>query len=372
MKRRRTRANGEGSVYQRKADGIWVGALVLANGRRKVIYGATRGKAVEKLSELKVSVATLGVPQTDERFTVESFFLAWLAENRPRLRPSSYRTYDSMVRIHIVPAFGSRKLTSLTTMQLERFLLSVPLAPKSVTVLKGVISGALADAVKGGYLRQNPAVHADTPKVVPRKVEPVGPIEARAIIKAFDGDLLAPLVTLALLTGLRQGELLALQPEDLDLKARRLRVRHTLQSVAGEYRLLPPKTSESVRTVPLVEQSVAAIEAQLATQQAMKILKGDRWKSALGLLFTTSAGAPLSGSTVTRKFQDKLFAAGLAPRRFHELRHGYATLLLSQGVDMRVIMELMGHTTMSMSLVYTHVVPELHWEAAGKLEDAIG
>jgi integrase len=271
-----------------------------------------------------------------------------------------------------VPILGARRLTGLTTQQLEKFFATVPLAPKSVSILKGIISTALNDGVKWGYLRQNVAHNASTPRQRRAEVEPVGPDEARAIMAAFAGDNLGPLVTLALGTGLRQGELLALRPEDIELPRGRLNVRHTLQNVNGEHRLLEPKTEKSRRTVPLMELTVAAIEQQLENQRTRKLLEGSNWKNELGLLFTTSSGSPLTGSVVTVRFKAKMAKAGLGARRFHELRHAFATLLLSQGVDMRVIMELMGHTQFSTSLVYTHVVPALHTDAAKRLEDAIG
>ena len=372
MKRRRTRANGEGSIYQRKADGIWVGALVLANGRRKVVYGSTKAKAVSKLEELKIGTATLGVPQTDERLTVETYFNHWYAEHSKSLRPSSARTYESLIRIHIIPTLGTRRLSSLTTQQLERFFGTVKLSPKSVSILKGVMSGALDDAIKWGYLRQNVAHLADIPRMEASDVEPIGPDEARAIIKAFGAEKLAPLVTIALTTGLRQGELLALRPEDVDLDARKLYVRHTLNRIAGEYRLVEPKTKRSRRVVPLMDLSIEAFHQQAENQATMKLLKGDSWKNDLGLLFTLESGAPMLGTVVTAKFQRGLVNAGLTARRFHELRHGFATLLLSQGVSSVVIMELMGHRNLSTSLVYTHVVPQLHKDAAQRLDDAIG
>ena len=305
---------------------------MLANGRRKVVYGATKAKAVAKLESLKIGVSTLGLPQTDERLTVEAYFTLWFAEHRKSLRPRSISTYDSLLRLHIVPALGSRRLTSLTTQQLEKYFAALPLAPKSVSIVEGVITTALNDAIKWGYLRHNVAHLADTPRQQALEVEPIGAAEARTIIAAFAGDSLEPLVTLALGTGLRQGELLALRPEDIDLGRRRLSVRHTLQCVDSECVLLEPKTKRSRRMVPLMDLTVAAIQRQMENHRVMKLLKGDKWKNELDLIFTAEAGAPLRGSAVTRKFQERLESAGLQHRRFHELRHGFATLLLSQGV----------------------------------------
>ena len=276
-----------------------------------------------------------------------------------------------MIRTHIVPKLGSRRLARLELRELEAFFNNVSLSPRSVHVLKGVITTALNDAIKWGYLRQNPAHLADTPKVLRPEVDALTADEAIAILYAFEGHRLLTLVTAALTTGLRQGELLALRWKDVDFEHSALHVDATLQRVAGKLVRLDPKTARSTRTVPLTATAVAAFHKQRQDQLAERLLS-TKWANDLDLVFTASQGLPMSGTVATKQFQHQLAIAGLANRRFHELRHGYATLMLTQGVDLRVIMELMGHSRLhTTATVYTHVVPELARDAADRLERAL-
>lgn len=367
MTQRRTRANGEGSVYRRNADGLWAGALKLPNGKRKAFYAKTKGEALRKLAKLKVQASQGISPQTDERLTVGAYLDQWFAGARPNLRPSTVRTYESMLQHRIVPALGGRKLARLDVRELEQFFADQHkggLSPKSVHLVKGILSRAMNDAVRWGYLPRNPVSLANVPRDTGLDTEAITPTEARAMLQAFSGDFLAPIVSVALGSGLRQGELLALRWQDIDMDKGTVLVRATLQRVEGEYRLLEPKTQRSNRLVPLADFAVEALRRQRENQGALRLLKGDRWKNEHDLVFTTELGRPLSGTSVTRMFQSKLVAAGLSRRRFHELRHGFATLLLTQGVDMRVIMEMLGHSKISTSLIYTHVVPDLQRSAA--------
>jgi integrase len=254
---------------------------------------------------------------------------------------------------------------------LEQFFanrLAEGLSPKSIALVRGILTRAFGDAVRDGYLVRNPASLAAAPKIGGRRDDAITPAEAHAIVRAFDGHPLATLVATALGSGLRQGELLALRWEDIDLDAGNVHVGATLQRIKGEYLRLEPKTERSRRTVPLADFAMQALRKQAEDQEARRLL-ADSWGNTLNLVFTTPSGRPMSGSTVTSQFQARLRAAGLSVRRFHELRHGYATLLLAQGVDMRVIMELLGHTQLSMSMVYTHVVNDLQRDAARRLSE---
>lgn len=373
MTRRRTRANGEGSIYKR-ADGQWVAALKLPTGQRKTLYGRTRALATKKLDDMKSQLSQGLTLQTDERRTVGEFLGTWFEQAAPNLRPSTIRTYKSLMSSHIVPVLGGRRLTRLDVQELEHYFagrLAAGLSPKSIALVKGILSRALNDAVRWGYLARNPVQYAEAPRVPQRNETALTVIDARAIIQCFDGDFLGPLVAVALGSGLRQGELLALRWQDVDLKNQVVAINATLQIEAGAYIRMDPKTERSRRTVPLAGFAVEALRQQQENQGALRLLKGDRWRNELDLVFTTKFGRPLSGTVVTSTFQSKLAAAGLRRLRFHELRHGYATLLLTQGVDMRVIMELLGHSRLSTSVIYTHVVSDLQTDAVDRLGTAL-
>ncbi len=194
------------------------------------------------------------------------------------------------------------------------------------------------------------------------------PDEARAFLGAARGDDLEALYRLALSTGLRQGELLGLKWEDLNIDGAELRVNHALQRFGGALHLVPPKTVRSRRSVPIPALAVETLRTHRARQRDARLLAGARWHET-GLVFATKWGTPIEPTNATRSFKRLLARAGLRQIRFHDLRHSCATLLLVQGVSPRVVMEILGHSQISLTMnTYSHVIPALQREAAARLD----
>ena len=171
--------------------------------------------------------------------------------------------------------------------------------------------------------------------------------------------------------GLRQGEALGLRWQDIDFPARTLSVRKQLQRSDGEFQLVEPKTARSRRTLALPNIAVVELEGHRARQRTERTGVGDKWKD-LDLVFTRPDGGPLDGTVVTHQFHRLLERAGLPQRRFHDLRHSCATLLLAQGASPRVVMEVLGHSQIALTMnTYTHVLPELKRDAARRMDEAI-
>lgn len=166
----------------------------------------------------------------------------------------------------------------------------------------------------------------------------------------------------------RQGEALGLRWDDVDLDAGTLTIRKSLQRVDGELQLVEPKTAKSRRTVALPDVAVSALRAHRVRQIEERLLAGSRWNDT-GLVFTTTIGTGLDGRNVTRQFQKLLEDARLPRQRFHDLRHTCASLLLAQGVHPRVVMETLGHSQVRLTMdTYSHVIPQLQREAAGRID----
>jgi integrase len=196
--------------------------------------------------------------------------------------------------------------------------------------------------------------------------------EAKRLLAAAENDRLAALYSVALALGLRQGEALGLSWEDVDLTSRRLHVRHGLQRIAGELRLVEPKTRQSRRTIALPTVVIDALQHHKARQSQERLLAGTRWHET-GLGFTSTIGTPIEVGNLRRQFWRVLEKAGLARMRFHDLRHSCASLLLVQGVPARVVMETLGHSNISITMdTYTHVLPELQRQAADAMDRALG
>lgn len=200
----------------------------------------------------------------------------------------------------------------------------------------------------------------------------LAPVEAKQLLAAAEDDRLGALYSVALALGLRQGEALGLSWEDVDFESRRLHIRHGLQRIAGELRLVEPKTRQSRRTIALPLVVIDALQHHKARQSQDRLLAGTRWHET-GLVFTSTIGTPIEVGNLRRSFWRLLDKAGLPRMRFHDLRHSCASLLLVQGVSARVVMETLGHSNISITMdTYTHVLPELQRQAADAMDRALG
>lgn len=369
------RGAGEGNIY-RRADGRWCGRLNLgyAGGKRlrKHFYGTTRREVQEKLTRAANDLQ-LGLPVgMDGRQTLGQFLHLWLRDVvRPSVRPSTYISYEMQVRLYIVPELGRVTLSKLSAQQVQGLLnrkLADGLSPRSVHHIRAVLRRALNQAMRWDFVPRNVATRVDAPRVPHREVKPLTPEEARRFLDATRSDRLGPLYAVALAVGLRQGEALALDWADVDLEARTLVVRRALQRIDGKLQFVEPKTSRSRRTVTLPSKIVAELRAHRLRQLEERLWAGSRWQEH-GLVFTTTIGTPLDGSNVTHRLQAILERAGLPRMRFHDLRHAAASLLLAQGISPRVVMEILGHSQISLTLnTYSHVIPALQSAAADQMD----
>jgi integrase len=368
------RANNEGSIYQR-ADGRWVGQLMLASGRRKYFYTDTRRAAQQKLTAA-MRAQDQGLPVPVGRQTFGQFLGHWLAEIvQPDLRPKTYRSHEQNVRNHIAPALGKLRLEEVTAPRIQQFLndrRAAGLSPRTVQYLHAIIRQALGQAYAWRLVAVNAATLVRTPRADRYPAPALSTDQAAAVLAAVRGDRLEALVTVALALGLRQAEALGLCWSDIELDTGTLTIQHQLQRVRGAWKLTDPKTSRSERTLPLPAVAVEALRQHRVRQLEERLLAGARWHgNPFDLVFTTTVGTPIDGVRVTRRFQALLERAGLPKLRFHDLRHGAASLLLAQGVPLPVTMAMLGHNQVATALHYAHAIPELKREAMNRMDAAL-
>ena len=368
------RGNGEGSIYQRR-DGTWCGALRLPGGGRKVVYGRSHNEVRRRLVEI-VHSKDMGTLTDARGLTVGAFLDQWMAEVvRPSVRPWTYKGYEVHARLHINPALGSLSLENLSPFHVQALLnqkLAEGLSPKTVRYIRGTLRTAMKQATRWGLIARNPVDAVDGPKVERFEIRPFTPDEARRFLVSIRGDRLEALYSVALTMGLRQGEALGLRWQDIDLDMGYIRVNKQLQRIDGQFHLVEPKTPRSRRALALPSSIAASLLLHRQRQVAERDVAPDRWETS-DLVFTTERGRPLDGTVVSHDFHRKLDKAGLAQRRFHDLRHSCATLLLVQGVSPRVVMDVLGHSQIALTMnTYSHVLPELRRQAADRMEDLIG
>jgi integrase len=371
------RGRGEGTI-RRRDDGRWEGRADLGykNGKRsrRSVYGRTRREVQQRIAQLarearEGSIHFGSIPKAGE------FLTQWAEVSAVRVRPKTATSYEGIVRLHLRPALGEVRIDKLAPEHVEELMktkLSSGLSPTSVLRILQVLRIALNRAVRTGLLTRNVAQLVDPPRVPRREVGYLTKEQARQLLEQVQGHRLEALITLALSTGLRQGEALGLRWGDVDLELGSVRVVHALQRIpGGGLALVEPKTSRSRRTLILPAVTLRVLREHKKRQASLRFLAGTRWQES-NFVFTSNIGSPLDGNNVTRDFQAALRLAGLPRIRFHDLRHSAATLLLVQGVPARVVMEILGHSQITMTLnTYSHVPTALTREAARAMDRAL-
>ncbi len=276
---------------------------------------------------------------------------------------------------HITPSLGRVKLASLNAAHLQGLYRSKPeagLSPRTMRYIHAVMHRALKKALRWGLVLRNVSEAVDPPKPQKEKIKPLSRDEARRLLEAARGDRLEALYVLAVHCGLRQGKLLGLRWEDIDLNAATLRVRRALTTAKDGPRFVTPKTAKSRRTVKLNRQAVEALKRHHDRQFEESTRLAGEWRD-YGLVFATATGTPINPRNLTgRSFKPLLKQPGLPDIRFHDLRHTCATLLLGSGVHPKLVQEPLGHATIAITLdTYLHVLPGMGDQAANAMETVL-
>lgn len=375
--------NGEGSIYEHRRGGKKVGyrgayTVHTSQGpKRRYVSGKTREDVRRKLAKA-MSDRDGGLVFDAGTLTVGEYLDRWLADCvKGTVRESTFKRYEYAIRPHLKPALGRIKLKSLNPAHvrtLYREKLDAGLAPATVHKMHVVLHKALDQAVADGLIPRNATDAVKVPRIDREEINPLTADEANRLIEAAHEDRLEALYVLAVHTGLRQGELLALKWDDLDLEEGMLRVRRTLTYAGGTHYLAEPKTKKSRRTVRLTTGAVAALRDHLRRQMEEMAWLGSLYQPG-GLVFASETGSIVNPSNLrNRSFSRILKRSGLSERglRFHDLRHTCATLLLSRNVNPKIVSEMLGHATIAITLdTYSHVLPDMQEKAARALEDAL-
>jgi integrase len=367
------RGNYEGSLYKRK-DGRWVAAITMgySNGRRqrKTAVATSKMEAKKRLAELQHR-AEQGL-SLDPDPTLADYLDRWLDESaRRKVRPRTFAGYLGIVRGHLTPALGRIRLTKLRPADVEACLSRAAdsgLSRRRVQYVHAVLRAALSHAERWELVSRNVAKLVTPAAPTKRDVAPLRPQEARRLLESVAGDRLEALYAVSLSLGLRQSEALGLTWECIDFDAGTLSVRKVLQRYGGAYHLDEPKTQRSRRTIALPTPLVDVLRRHRVRQNEERLRAGPHWPGQWDLVFCRVDGQPLAGTEVTRQFQRRLAQLGLPRQRWHDQRHAAASFLLSQGVPLRTIMSILGHSTIAVtSDLYAHVAVEMQRDATDRV-----
>lgn len=392
------RAHGEGSIYQRK-DGTWAGVTRHVDpdtGEKKkhFVYGKNRKEVAAKKQAFENDLKKGILPKAG-KITVGQWLDDWLETYaKVRVRQNTHEGYQRIVNSHLKPSIGATKLNELRPIHVQKMLnqklemgnlrTGGPLGARQVEYIYAVLHMALQQAVKDNIVVRNVCDAVDKPKRVKTEFMPWTTEQTNHFLQTVKGDRLFALYMVAWGTGLRRSEILGLKWEDIDLKKGTLIVRRTLVRVKGDppYKFGEPKTKKSRRTIPLPDSVTQALTTRKAQQAQEKL----RWKglhkelpqdaippfNPLNLVFCSEIGETTNPESISRAFKRDLEKAKLPDIRFHDLRHGHATMLMELGEDIKVISDRLGHSTITLTAdTYSHVRERLQREASNKLNQVL-
>jgi len=360
----------EGSVYYDKARDRWVAEISVETNKRKKVYCKTKQEAVRKRNEMLRELER-GILATGPQRKLGEYIQDWLENvHKSKLRIGTYFNYRKSVK-HIVADLGDIWLQKLTPQQVQKFLskkLDEKLSPKYVYEMYGVLSLALDNAVKWGYVSRNVCELVTRPRKVKPEIAPLSLEQAQRFKQHIRGHRLEVLIMMAVVTGMRRGELLSLRWSDIDFNHGSLHVMHTVDRFPGHgYVEGEPKSTAGTRPIRIPGFLLDMLKRH-RIQQLNQKTQTKKWEDR-DLVFPNLRGGYLHPNHMGEAFRELLEQAQLPPIRFHDLRHSAATILLSMGVNIKVIQELLGHSDIAITLrVYGHLLPSMQQEVVDKWE----
>lgn len=361
------RGRHEGTLFQRSRDRRWVAMVTMPDGRRRSASGASKAEGVSLLREL-LRQRDESIARDPRRLRLGPYLRGWAADLSGRA-PATIRQHEMIVRRHLVPALGHRLLTELTPADVEAYLQRADLDPQTRRHHRATLRLALNDAIRNGLVTRNAAALARPPRLEKVERRWLNEQDVKRVIRQGREARLWPLFVLILTTGLRVSEALGLAWSDVDWEARELHVERTLHRLNGRWVTDVPKTRKSRRSVPLVPDAIAALHEQRKRQDAER---GDKPRALEGLIFATKEGQPIQSTNVLPGWYRLCAELGLPRVTIHDCRHSAAAVMLRAGVPLPVIAEILGHSSIRVTVdVYGHIGSDQRRAAGDRLAEAL-
>jgi integrase len=366
------RGRNEGSLHQRPS-GSWR-AQILLNGKRISFGAKTKTECQVWLRKMQEQLDR-GYDYEGSRTSLEEYLQEWLQTCKISLRPKTAAQYELIARKHIVPYLGQLSLKDIHPARVESLYSELILAGKGVRTVRlahSVLHSALERAVRHGLLMRNPATGAALPHKNQTEMLVLDESQVTQFLVAAHQSQFEALYHLAVVTGMRQGELFGLKWGDLHWNSGTLDILRQVQGVRGQgWNFTEPKTRSGRRSILLGEGVLQALRLHRDRQQLQKATAGERWKE-LDLIFPSSVGTPMDASNLRLDFYKVLDHAGLPKIRFHDLRHTAASLMLNHNIPVIVVSKILGHSKPSITLdIYGHLYHEMQGEAARMMDGLV-
>lgn len=306
----------------------------------------------------------------------------WLKEwlqtfAKPNIRETTYVTYKSYLRNHTIPALGHIALKDITPALIQEFYNSLDLAPASVRRVHMILRQALEKALVLGYIRDNPAdgnkVSIPKASTQHKELQYWTPKRTHKFLHAaqnHSNSIYATLFYLAVMTGMRRGELLGLRWQDIDFNRSQISVRQSITyDMEGNQQINNPKTKHGERTISLDQETLTHLTEHKEYMSRLKEQLGDTFRKST-LVFTSTVGKDINVSNLRRAFNNIIEHAGIPKIRFHDLRYTHASLLLNSGVNPKIVQERLGHSSIQVTMdIYSHLMPNMQEEAINQFAD---
>lgn len=354
------------------------------DGKRRQKWHNIRGTKKDAEIELvrQLNALQTGCYVEPTKLTLAQFLLRWLDDYaKPKVTAKTLERYEEIVRLQIVPRLGHIVLTKLQPLQIQKLYADMlkdgrkdgrgGLSARTVLHHHRVLREALQQAVRWLLLSRNPADAVQPPRPERREIGALDRQQAADLIEAVKPTRLHLPVLLAIATGVRRGEVLALRWKDVDLRAGVVTIRQSLEQTKDGIRFKSPKTKRSARSIQLPAFAVAALKQHRSEQAAQRLRLGEAYQD-LGLILTRPDGRPWNPGSFSAGFIDFARRHGFEGLTYHRLRHTHATLLLGLNVHPKIVSERLGHSQIGLTMdTYSHVMPNMQREAAEMLEAAL-
>lgn len=388
MAKKRSRGNGEGTIYKRP-DGsyscqVTVGRKEDGSFDRKTVYAKSKSEIVESRDKIINELRT-GIFIREDKITLAEWLDFWLKEYKspPNIKLATYISYETFIRAHFKPLLGHIYLRDLRPDHFQRLYNSKlrggradgkegGISIKTLRNIHNMIHGALEQALKCGFVYRNISEATSLPKMIKSDIRVLTINEMNIFLNSIEKEYQRTAFLLSLASGLRLGELLGLSWDNVDLENGILKVRKSLNRLktfdeksSKKTKLIlqdTPKTSTSRRNVPIPE----SINEELKKHKEKQVEEG--LNNPWNLVIISEVGTPLEPRNLVRSLHRIVRSCGIPHLNLHALRHTFATRLLEANEHPKVVQDMLGHATIGMTLdTYSHVMPEIKKCAADKL-----
>lgn len=366
------RIKGDGSIT-RRGNGTWRAQINL-NGRR-ISFGARTKAECQQWLRQNVRTVDEMIEKKDSTITVSEYMENWLDTIRMSLRPKTITNYEGIIRLKVNPLIGKMKLTDLNLIRIERFyadLLELGNGPRTVRHTHSVLHRAFQRAVRYDLLVKNPTSGAILPRYSPPEMKVLDEAQVNQFLMAARGSPYEALYYLAIVTGMRMGEIYGLTWDDLHWHTGELNVHRQIQEKkGGGWDFYEPKTRFGTRMVKLGDGTLTVLRNHKSRQELEMAFAGDRWQHN-NLIFPSVSGTPLNKSNMRKDYNRVLSLAGIPHIRFHDLRHTAASLMLNHKTPLLVASRRLGHSKPSVTLdIYSHLFQDSQNEVANLLDELV-